>query len=680
MTTRLEFDVLANDRATTKLDKIARGFGQFGTLARNAGNTAAGGLGRMGAAAAGAAKMGAAGLVVLGGAAVAAVPKLVDAAGNLELMGKKAQTVFGSELGSVEKWAKANANAMGTTKREAVGLAAGFADLLIPMGFTRKQGADMATEMIGLSGALAEWSGGTKSAAEVADILSAAMLGERDALQGLGISISQAEVEAKALQMGLAKGEVNMNQVNSATVRLEKAQTAYNKALKEHGKDSVEARDAATKVGLAQDAVAKATKGSKAEISEQAAALATQQLIMEKSKDAQTAYANGAGTLARKTAESKAKLREMGQELLVKATPALTKAADVVGTKLLPKLEKFGSWVGENKFEIADAFIEIGLAVTGLVSMFGPAVKFMDNVFLDFVGNIVNGAAEAFGWIPEIGPKLQTAQEKFNQYRTVHDKAFDGLIDKAGDWNEALKKMQVEVKLKADISNWEAQLKKAKTQIGDKNLSKERRAQLTATIADLEKKIRTAKGQLAQPDLVKTRTAKLEADKRALDKKIADAKAALASPSLTKERAAKLNADIRELLRKKAQAQAAINALKGKTVVITYAARFKQGGGALPGQQSDPTLGGLFPGGKAGGGSVRPRTPYWVGERRPEVFVPDGPGTIQQAMPGMFGGAAGLTVKLEVGSTGGRMEEMFAEMIRRFVKLNGGNVQDVFGR
>ncbi len=295
-TTRLEFDVLANDRASDKLDKISKSFGRFGSIARTTGNNAASSMGRMGAGIAGAAKLGGAGIAVLGASLVAAAPKVLDMAGGLELMGKKSAVVFGGQLGMVDSWAKTNANAMGITKREATGLAAGLADLLIPMGFNRKAAADMSTQTVGLAGALAEWSGGTKTATEVTDILSAAFMGERDGLNALGISITQAEVDAVLL----AKGQDKLT-------------------------------------GKAK---------------QQAEALATQKLIMEKSTDAQAAFAAGGDTLARKMETSKAKLKEMGQELLVKATPALTSLADLIAAKVIPKIVEFGRFVDENKFQI----------------------------------------------------------------------------------------------------------------------------------------------------------------------------------------------------------------------------------------------------------------------------------------------------------------------------------------
>lgn len=185
-----------------------------------------------------------------------------DQSALLQSLGNKAATVFGEELGTVEAWASESANAMGLTESAAVGLAAGMGDLLVPMGFTREEAANMATETTGLAGALSEWSGGTTTAAQASEILTKAMLGERDGLKSLGISISAAEVEARLLQKG-------------------------------------------------QEDLTGAAK-------QQAEALATQELIMEKSTDAQAAFADGSSNLLRSQAELTAQMAE-GKDMLANA-------------------------------------------------------------------------------------------------------------------------------------------------------------------------------------------------------------------------------------------------------------------------------------------------------------------------------------------------------------------------
>lgn len=205
---------------------------------------------------------------------------LNDQAKNLELQAKKAATVFGDSFQDVQDWAKESAGGLGLTTREATNLAAGLGDLLIPMGFTRDAAADMASKTIGLAGALSEWSGGAKSSAEVSDILTKAYLGETDGLKALGIAISANDVTARLAAKGQEKLE-----------------------------------------GAALS---------------QAKALAIQELVFEKSTDAQDAFAKGADGNARKQAAASAKIRELKENIALGLQPAFIAVTGLIADKLIP--------------------------------------------------------------------------------------------------------------------------------------------------------------------------------------------------------------------------------------------------------------------------------------------------------------------------------------------------------
>lgn len=57
------------------------------------------------------------------------------------------------------------------------------------------------------------------------------------------------------------------------------------------------------------------------------------------------------------------------------------------------------------------------------------AIKFVIDRFLDFVGSIIDGASKAFGWVPELGPKLKDAAKEFKKFRDNVNKALDGVDD-----------------------------------------------------------------------------------------------------------------------------------------------------------------------------------------------------------------------------------------------------------
>lgn len=206
---------------------------------------------------------------------------------QIDTFGRKAKTVFEGSTDDVTSWAKANASSFGLTDDSLRGLAANFGDLLKPMGFTAAQAAKMSTEVVGLSGALSAWSGGQRTAAEVSDILAKAMLGERDSLKELGISISQADVEQRLFEKGQKK-----------------------------------------LTGAAK---------------EQAEAVATQELIFEKSTDAQKAWADGSMDAVKKQNALKEKIGELKEDLANKLRPAFAEAIGFLVDKAIPGLEKFGA-------------------------------------------------------------------------------------------------------------------------------------------------------------------------------------------------------------------------------------------------------------------------------------------------------------------------------------------------
>lgn len=215
---------------------------------------------------------------------------IVDAGVQMEALKAKSKTVFGDTLGEVQKWADANAAAMGLTATEAVNAAASMSDLLIPMGFTKEAAADNSLALLDLGGALSAWSGGQRTATEVSQIFTKAMLGEREELKSLGISISEADVQTKLAEKG-------------------------QKAL--------------TGAALAQ-----------------AKAIATQELIYAKSTDAQRAWTDGSMDGVKAANESKASFTRLQEVLNESLYPALTQLVPVIADTaegLVPLADSLGT-------------------------------------------------------------------------------------------------------------------------------------------------------------------------------------------------------------------------------------------------------------------------------------------------------------------------------------------------
>ena len=296
--------------------------------------------------------------------------QILDVGTKLEAMNAKAETVFGNQIDRVKDWANENAAAMGLTESAAVGAGAGIADLLIPMGFTKKAATDQTLVLLDLSAALSAWSGGQRSAGEVSEILTKAMLGERESLKSLGISITEAEVKAKLLEKGQTK---------------------------------------LTGAALAQ-----------------AKALATQALIMEKSVDAQKAWADGSMDSTKEANEARAAMAEMAETLVRELVPVLQDLlpiiTDVVGA-------------------LADLVGGIQ-AVVGALDFMGPAIDIQ--LLKDFKQGLDDAATGAV----DLGDGAKEAHieaKKLAEQETAVALAADAVEAAAGRAEKALKHLKGEV-------------------------------------------------------------------------------------------------------------------------------------------------------------------------------------------------------------------------------------------
>lgn len=313
-------------------------------------------------------------------AAAFAVDKLISFGTELynigaqaELWDSKANIVFGDQVGMVQTWADGAAGAMGMTSRELTGLTANMADLLVPMGATREEAATMSMGVGELSGALSAWSGGTRSATEVNEILAAALLGERDSLKSLGISINQAEVDTRALSLAQADGREEFTQLDQA--------------------------------------------------------MATNQLIMEKSTDAQTAWTNGTFDATKKSNELKASIATLKEQLGTALLPVVQKVTAWIVDSLIPALQDFKEWIWPKLQAAHDAF-------SGWWEDKGPAIVGFVEAILEKWTEMATGFQSLWeGWIK---PALDDLMDAVGDLWAELSRAFSdigGALDGLGiDW------------------------------------------------------------------------------------------------------------------------------------------------------------------------------------------------------------------------------------------------------
>ncbi len=579
--------------ASTKL-------GAFGSRVGSISTSVAKGFGVMGAAA--------------GGFAIVGGKHFFGVGQELVSLDQKINTVFsGQSLNQVTGWADDVAARMGLTSTQAQGLAANAGDLLKPMGFTADEAASMSTEIIGLSGALSEWSGGQRSVEETAEILSKALLGERDSLKSLGISINQAEVDQRAMTIAVEAG-----------------------------------RDA---------------------INEQDKALATQQLILEKSTDAQEAYAAGGNKLTAAQNRLKAAFGEIQERIARKLLPVFARLADIA-VELIDVFDKdgLGGVISEVQLRIQRAW---------------PAIRTQLGVW----------ARGFVAWLEDVGPPLFAALGDFllNFGKWFRDDALPVIVEKLGDWGSAFVGWVAEVTppllaklvdLLVDVGRW--MLNTGLPTLGALaarwgsalidwviDVTPGLLRKLVDMIVDVGKWMINS----GLPLLVQTSMRWTEALVNwALD----------VGPELLKE-LKQIWMDVNTKLMQWSREfgpniirsiidgitsapgsipQAIMGAVRGQGSlggIIGY-------GQSLFQKPVGPAFGPGQPGGpRAAGGPVLGNVPYLVGESGPEMFVPTGSGTIvnNARLGGMGGGGMNVTVNMPAGSNGDDVVRALQDYVRR---------------
>jgi hypothetical protein len=360
-----------------------------------------------------------------------------------------------------------------------------------------------------------------------------------------------------------------------------------------------------------------------------------------------------------------------------------TSIIDAIGKYALPKLEQFADW-----FNGPGKMVMVGWAIQGAQAIIGFADKTLGALDSMLGGMakygkvaLVVAAASVAAFSPGLAAQMLQQADAIGSWA---DEARTGIKDareELSNWSTTLDKAETTVKLQADIEDLEQKLAKAQRELRDPGLTKTRRAELQANIAQLTRQKDIALRKLNDPGLIKTRVAQLTANKTDLDAKLAAARKQLADPKLTATKRAKLEANIAQLLRQKANAQAAINSLTGKTVNIrlnTYKTMIETV------IRNDV---GVRAPGRARGGPVSKGQPYIVGEKRPELFVPEEDGMIVPEVPpnsarlgmGYRGGSGGAAFTLSFNDT--ETSRFLVRMLRKGLNDGGvaGNVQLLIG-
>ena len=230
----------------------------------------------------------------------------------LDTMQAKTRTVFGDAEVVVKGFAETNAKSLGLASQEYVNLATSAGDLLKPMGFTEEAVANLSVALTDQSGILAEWSQGKVDTKGASEILTKSLLGERDALNTLGIDIKDSLIQDELKKKGLGD-------LTGASKR-------------------------------------------------QAEALITLEQITKQSASANEAFGKNTDSAARRQAELRAKLAEVSQTMAKNLVPVFNTAINVGlalvdwGVRFAKTLAAIPGFVSENR-------VAIGALVIALLSL-----------------------------------------------------------------------------------------------------------------------------------------------------------------------------------------------------------------------------------------------------------------------------------------------------------------------
>lgn len=353
-------------------DEAAQTSGQLDRVSRSSGKTSKG-LSGVWAAGKGAA-LGVTAVAAAAVTGVVAFSKLNTAVGQYQQNINKSKAVFGSQLGSMRKWAKAHRDDFGGSTQDVLSYAASLQDLIVPMGFSRKEATGMTKDLGSLVPVLTEWDRKGRSASEITDILQAALTGERDALKSLGITISEDAVK-KQIEL-----------------------------MRSHGK----------------------LKGA---TDEQANAQATLALLYKKTGDAQANYKKNSDSVVRRTRDMESQVRQLKDDGLAILLKVWNRTAEAFADSGFGDgLKQLSKWLNQNQDQIVSGLLNIGSTLVRFGGWVLKALSFMQSGWQ----MIVEVIAGALRFASYLDPRLKGAADKAAEFadatRIMGDK-----LDEAGE-------------------------------------------------------------------------------------------------------------------------------------------------------------------------------------------------------------------------------------------------------
>lgn len=156
---------------------------------------------------------------LLGGVGgIAGLGFAVKLAADAEETQSKFEAVFKSLTAEAETFAKEFAGSVGRSVNETKRQLAEFQDLFVPLGFARKNAADLSKQLVTLTADMASFS--NKADVDVQRDLQSALVGNTETVRKYGIIITQASLNQELINQGFAKGVKGATEQQKVQARL----------------------------------------------------------------------------------------------------------------------------------------------------------------------------------------------------------------------------------------------------------------------------------------------------------------------------------------------------------------------------------------------------------------------------------------------------------------------------
>ena len=152
----------------------------------------------------------------------------VKLASDMDETSNKIDAVFGESATAVKDWSTSSIEQMGLAQQTALDMAATFGDMGTSMGLTTAESADMSESLVQLAADMASFKNISVERAQTA--LNGVYTGETEALKGLGIVMTEANLEQFALNQGIGTQYKEMSQAEKVALRYKYVMSATSNA------------------------------------------------------------------------------------------------------------------------------------------------------------------------------------------------------------------------------------------------------------------------------------------------------------------------------------------------------------------------------------------------------------------------------------------------------------------